>query len=517
MATIIKSISFQNFYNYFGTFDENVFAFETGINIVSARNGKGKSNLYNGFLWVLTDQIYDSGEKRFMPVGSSFNRMASSKALSIGEPFDMAVEIEYTNGKDKYKVTKSVHFTKNGSDWEPSGQIVDIVETSHGVTTPIRDISLQNKIIEAIIPLPLRYYTLLQKESMEEIASKTGLKTAIETLTGIGDMVEVKADCSVLTRWANKLYNKQQAKATQQDLEGKKLLEEKKVLERRVDESNFNLCVVSRLLSEEKETKEQIDAIIENDSNGEKNRFGISTALANDNIARYSDEINKIKDNLERWEQRIAQIDNTLSMKNTGYFTKQYKEFRDAMACIERYLNNAKGCIYDKVLDELSKDANEKFRDLIKGSPVEDQTLTFEKQSDDTVHVLIRNAEGRKITGLDAGVQRMKQLSIIMAIITTKVGGNRFDYPVIFDAPFDMFSDTFIQNFFRMVPGLFTQSVIMLSDLYAVDDESNMNTSGKEIYNKMRTGKIHGSFYVTNSSFASKKWQCPSCQRSGLA
>ena len=79
MATIIKSISFQNFYNYFGEFQDNTFEFTTGINIISADNNMGKSKFYNGILWLLKDQVYDSDDKKFKPVGSSFVRMASSK------------------------------------------------------------------------------------------------------------------------------------------------------------------------------------------------------------------------------------------------------------------------------------------------------------------------------------------------------------------------------------------------------------------------------------------------------
>ena len=54
MATIIKSVSFQNFYNYYGDFEDNIYHFKEGINIVNADNNMGKSKFYNGFLWILS-------------------------------------------------------------------------------------------------------------------------------------------------------------------------------------------------------------------------------------------------------------------------------------------------------------------------------------------------------------------------------------------------------------------------------------------------------------------------------
>jgi len=697
MATLINSVSFQNFYNYFGELKENVFNFTNGINIISADNNMGKSKFYNGILWLLKDQVYDSDEKKFKPVGSSFGRMASSKAKSEGVPFDMAVQIEYSNDKQTYKVTKKVHFSKDGSsEWIPSGQTVDVDEISHGITTPIYDTNQQSKIIEAIIPLQLRDYALLQGESMEaivDLSSKEGLQTTIETLADIGDMVKIRANCTQLTRLARSLYNEQQAKNTQQDNEGKSLLDEKTRLEGRITSSQEELDIVRNDLSKAIETKERIEAIIENASSREQYRSDIKriesdidrltiekkrkeaditskifsdspwllighnksieafvtkrdellrertlkqvqdqmkkdpstillpegspdvpslrrmlrtercevcgrtaekgseawlniqrlierpketapkTAndftkffsdiqlsaggveceeeklkkditdyrdsidsliqlidekkteldnirtrfinaggstnneskdkanlseykLATNNISKYKEQISRIEDNLSRWKQRIAQIDNTLSTRDPGNSTKQYEIFRDTMACVEQLFDNAKDRIFDRILDTLRKDANEKYKDLLKGNPVEGGTLTFEKQSDGTVHVSIKNAEDGELTGLGTGFQRMKQLSIIMAIISTKVGDNRFDYPFISDAPFSEFGDNFIKNFFRIAPNVFTQSIIMVKDLYDVESESNMNTLGIEIYNKMKAKEIPGSFYV---------------------
>ena len=218
--------------------------------------------------------------------------------------------------------------------------------------------------------------------------------------------------------------------------------------------------------------------------------------LASRNITKYTEDIEKLKETRGRWEARIAQIDEKLASRDTDNSLQKYQDFRDLIVCVEQLFESAKDRIFDRILDGLRKDANEKYKDLLKGNPVEGGTLTFEKQSDGTVHVSIKNAENGDLTGLGTGFQRMKQLSIIMAIISTKVGDNRFDYPFISDAPFSEFGDNFIKNFFRIAPKVFTQSIIMVKDLYDVNDPSNMNPLGHEIYNKMKNGEIPGTFYV---------------------
>jgi DNA sulfur modification protein DndD len=696
MGTIIKSIAFQNFYNYYGGLEDNKFCFTGGINIISADNNMGKSKFYNGILWILKDQVYDSDDKKFKPVGSSYIRMASSKAKTIGEPFNMAVRIEYTNGDQVFEVSKTVRFQKVANRWECSGQTIDVVETSHGATTPVYDTNQQNKIIDGIIPVQLRDYALLQGESMEaivDLSSKEGLQTTIENLADIGDIVKIRTNCTQLSRYARNLYNEQQANDAQQNSDSRELVAEKERLEQRLAQSEPDLEAWTNELSLAIETKEKYEALIENASSREQYRADIkrvtdeigklkeekkqkqaaitskiysdrpwllighgdaisvfvakrdqltrertlkqvqdqmkkdpSTILlpegspdipslrrmlrtercevcgrpaergsqpwlniqrlierpkenmpktANDfnkffseiqisaggvecdnkvllaavasyrdelasieeeienkqteldnirtrfynaggtsneeskdkanlseynlasrNITKYTEDIEKLKETRGRWEARIAQIDEKLASRDTDNSLQKYQDFRDLIVCVEQLFESAKDRIFDRILDGLRKDANEKYKDLLKGNPVEGGTLTFEKQSDGTVHVSIKNAENGDLTGLGTGFQRMKQLSIIMAIISTKVGDNRFDYPFISDAPFSEFGDNFIKNFFRIAPKVFTQSIIMVKDLYDVNDPSNMNPLGHEIYNKMKNGEIPGTFYV---------------------
>jgi DNA sulfur modification protein DndD len=55
MASIINSISFKNFFNYYGDYETTTYEFNKGVNIVVADNGAGKSKFFNAFLWLFYD------------------------------------------------------------------------------------------------------------------------------------------------------------------------------------------------------------------------------------------------------------------------------------------------------------------------------------------------------------------------------------------------------------------------------------------------------------------------------
>ena len=88
MANIIISISFKNFYNYFGEFERNTYTFNKGLNIVAADNGCGKSKFYNGILWMLNDYVIESNNEKPEDISLAAFKIISDKA-----------KVETTKGK----------------------------------------------------------------------------------------------------------------------------------------------------------------------------------------------------------------------------------------------------------------------------------------------------------------------------------------------------------------------------------------------------------------------------------
>ena len=72
MASIINYNSFKNFYNFYGDYSDNRYDFKEGLNIINADNGMGKSKMFNGFLWILQDMVYDSDTRRKETVANAY-------------------------------------------------------------------------------------------------------------------------------------------------------------------------------------------------------------------------------------------------------------------------------------------------------------------------------------------------------------------------------------------------------------------------------------------------------------
>jgi len=204
---------------------------------------------------------------------------------------------------------------------------------------------------------------------------------------------------------------------------------------------------------------------------------------------------NKEKD-IILWEKSLEQINKRLNSYKKNTATQKYEDFALLMREINDIINQTKDDIFDKTISALAKEANEKYMALTSGNQSSGGVLKFERNHD-IVNVSIRDVQNGVITGLGTGFQRMKQLAIVMAVISSKIGDEKkFDYPFISDAPFSEFGENFISNFFRVAPSVFTQSIIMIKELYDPKANDYLTAFGRRILEDMKSGKLPGTFYV---------------------
>lgn len=698
MATIIQSIGFQNFYNYYGSFQDNTYNFERGINIINADNNMGKTKFYNGILWVLKKIVYDSDEKRMIGENSSprldtnyYHKMASKKALTEGNNFDMGVNIVFAENGNKYSVQKMVQFTRVNSRWNTNEKL-DIIQTINNRDIPINDITDKDRIINKLIPSEVINYALLQGESMEELvdlSSHDGLSSTIEALAGIRNLIEMNNLSMSLSARANKLFTDKQREINSANQTITDLINKREELEDRVNKIQDEIETYKTELSKAIEIKENLEAILLNATNREKFRglidkfdddlakleeeksekekditsmlfsesspwllmgleeeigvfdtkrqqltseLAIQKAIDNPinlpegspdipslqrmvrncwcevcgrpaekdsdawkhikmvlerptannnpnknnfetfyssiqrNVGSFSLSIPQIKTNIEKYHNhidtlqqsinskeyereraknellnaggsivvsdsddrkniadhtfaeqqiyqneksiaeaesnirdikvRLEQINSQIMKHSSNEKIENFRNFKNLMAAVEQMFNNCKERIFDEILESLEVNANQKYEELTKGNLSSGGRLAFNKQENGTVRVSIKNIYDGELTGLGTGFQRMKQLSIVMAIISSKIGNKRFDYPFIADAPFSEFGDNFINNFFNIAPKVFTQSIILIKELYDPRTSNYLNDLGNTILEKMNNGEIPGTFYV---------------------
>ena len=200
MASIINSISFKNFFNYYGEFEDNLYELKEGTNIIVADNGAGKSKFFNAFLWLFDNQILDSDDKIRKNIKDIYVKIVSDKAkneTSIRDTVDCAIQIEYTHGKlHKYQIIKSFTLTKLNEDisdpnsWQFTINDTEINKTDLVLTKykPVYDEDEKRKIIERLIMPAFRKYSFFQGEEVDEIidfSEKASIEEAVQNLTDI--------------------------------------------------------------------------------------------------------------------------------------------------------------------------------------------------------------------------------------------------------------------------------------------------------------------------------------------
>lgn len=693
MATIIRSVSFENFYNYYGDFKQNQYDFTTGINIVNADNNMGKSKFYNGFMWLLEDRVYDSDLKAFKDANESLTKMASGKAKAEDKEFEVGVQVVFDNDGIEYTIKKyATFFTTNGVLGHSESKM-SIMKHENNADTPILDREQQMNIVNRVfIPLSLRPYALLQGESMDrlvDLSSKQALSDTIDTLAGISVL---KGICEIAKKMASKaqvLYrqvdsqnssnNKAKlldtqkrdnfqktrdelaeqvenaeaesaaAKAKKEELDAyisnskrrnqirlrlerinnaisDKESEIEKIetsITRRIfdDENPWLLMDLSQELDTYKDKREKYVgelAVQNNDGalvimlpEGSPDTSSLKRMLANQKcevcgqpalkhtdawkhiqmilerpkkvsttrndfgqfygaldksassysmtIPRIEDKISAVKDSLDDikdelnellaskdeiftelnnaggnldnsefddkalvqdfddavttikdkeheigvLQSQIATLDSSIERLNgqlkkygKNAETEKFESFAELLKNIEIVINETKDAIFDRTVKTLEEEANKKYKQLTEGNQSSGGKLVFKKEHD-VVNVSIRDVNNGVITGLGTGFQRMKQLAIVMAIISSKIGNEKkFDYPFISDAPFSEFGENFINNFFKVAPGVFSQSIIMIKELYDPKAKDLLTPFGRKVLESMKSDQLPGTFYV---------------------
>lgn len=693
MGTIIKSVAFENFYNYYGSYEANEYQFKAGINIVNADNNMGKSKFYNGFMWMLRDQVYDSDIKAFVDANESLVKIASGKAKAEDHFFKVGFRVIFTNGDVEYSVEKYSNFSTSDGELLHTPSMMSVFKKENNADIPVLDKDEQMDIINKVfIPLSIRNYALLQGESMDrlvDLSSKKALSDTIDTLAGISILKGICDTSRKMAKMADSLYQTKDSENSKNDTAKQREKAKRTALIQNIEKLKEEIEAAKDEFNAAKRKKEELDAYISNStkrieirSKLDANTIAIKDAKKNiddiemsitkrlfdeenpwllmgmqdelevfdakrekhiGELARMNDDgalvimlpegspdtsslermlktevcevcgqrahkgsdawnhikmildrpkkisttrndfghfygmlqksassylmsiprltskiedvkirLEKMKENLEELEEKkndiftelnnagghadnseyndrnvvagyrqvnsvitekeneiigknkmvtqmegaLAAINQKLSSYKKAADVEKYDEFAQVLAKIKTVIEETKDDIFDRTIEILAQNANEKYKALTSGNQSSGGILDFQRDHD-VVNVTIRDVNNGEITGLGTGFQRMKQLAIVMAVISSKIGDEKkFDYPFISDAPFSEFGENFINNFFAVAPDVFSQSIIMIKELYDPNTDDFLTPFGRRILDKMNKGQIPGTFYV---------------------
>ena len=365
MGSIIRSISFKNFYNFYGDYNDNIYYFGEGLNIVNADNGMGKSKIFNGFLWVIKDQVYDADTKTTISADLTPLKLLSDKAKLLDDTPIMGVRIVFDCDNIRYEVCKSIRYekkvqnpsTSNTSDWEIKQPRIDILQTDliSNNTITIYDTDEQKKILNSYIINPdMQSYALLQGEAIDNIVDLSNAKrlaSTVEALTDIGELKNIERTCQVLAQNAGRdLQTKQSAQANDQ-FEFESLAKKKKFLEEQIVKYNESRDVYQADLERAKETYEKLLSKIANTEKRVEYREKIKRIKAD--IARVVEERDQL---LASVNDKLFKSNMPWILLNTNGYVDQYIELR------EQYMK-------DRAKIEILSNPGSFFSPLPEGSP----------------------------------------------------------------------------------------------------------------------------------------------------
>ena len=335
MASIITNISFKNFYNYYGSFENNEYIFDEGVNIVVADNGNGKSKFFNSFLWLFGDEVLDSDTKSKPSIRAAALKILSDKAkkeVDKGKEVQCGIRVRYKDSKFEYEITKAFTAKRIGEsitsvdDWYIYIEEIEVSKRDLILLQyhPVREEDERNRILNKLIQTKLRPYSLFQGEEVDKLidfSNPTAIKNAVETLTNIQTYNRLKDTTSYMFKRAEDSLNSK-IKASNQDTQRfDSIIDEIERLrsdlgieeERNVQyASNFN------------EYKEKIESLENANENAEKRK------VFDDDIKAENTRLNNLKDDYENLTSKITQRFFDTSYAWISHGTSQYeKKFRD--------------------------------------------------------------------------------------------------------------------------------------------------------------------------------------------
>lgn len=335
MASIITNISFKNFYNYYGGFEENEYIFSEGVNIVVADNGNGKSKFFNSFLWLFNDEVLDSDTKSRPSIRTAALKILSDKAkneVEKGKEARCGIRVRYKDSQYEYEITKGFTAKRIGEsiaspdDWYIYIEEIEVSKRDLILLQyhPVREEDERNRILNKLIQTKLRPYSLFQGEEVDKLidfSNPKAIKDAVETLTNIQTYVKLKNTTSYMFKRAEDSLNNKTTTSNQDTKRFDAIIQEIEGLRRDLEiEEERNVQYASNFT----EYREKIESLETTNENAEKRKE------FDDKIKTATSQLNNLKEEYENLTSKITQRFFDTSYAWIAHGTSQYEtKFRN--------------------------------------------------------------------------------------------------------------------------------------------------------------------------------------------
>jgi DNA sulfur modification protein DndD len=395
MASIINQISFQNFFNYYGTLDKNTYEFSKGINIVVADNGAGKSKFFNGFLWIFYDEVLDSDSKTRKNIKNQAVKVCSDKAKNeagVNDLIECNVALEFSDNKFRYRICKGFKIKKlksdsslsEGSDWQVFFKDLEISKRDLVLLEfhEVYDVDEHKRILDKLIQPNLREYSLFQGEEVDKLIDfnqADSLNRAVKSLTNISKYDELEKATKYVADRAEGELNERMAKDDIASKNYRNKLEEKEAKKNSLDSELEKLKSYEHSYSENKSEVDKLESLNEN----AEARKGFDDKIKEQNV--------KFKGLKEEYDRLVEKLNERFFDGNFAWIAlgceNEVTSFKDK-------LNSYREIRTIKKVATLSEDSNNHINLLPPDSP---DSVTLQTMVDKE-HCYVCNREAKKET-----------------------------------------------------------------------------------------------------------------------
>ncbi len=181
---IINKVEICNFFCYVG---ENIFDFDKGLNIISAKNSGGKSHFFNAFHWTFFDNIYvdketDSTKKEWKSASKAIvlpdyviqnskenDRISSFVKITLTAKFHEREDEEIQNELVEYHFEKEISYKKNNTDVIPSSNTELTIWYIKDGQTHFLEKGEHKWFIDLVFPTSIRKFMWFQGETVDDL------------------------------------------------------------------------------------------------------------------------------------------------------------------------------------------------------------------------------------------------------------------------------------------------------------------------------------------------------------